>query len=82
MYGYLSNRNRQQRINEVLDKMQLPVHSAKVQVPVAIRMLERYGIDIHACLPNESGQALLQEKKPGTGSYLPLLEETKCRQPG
>lgn len=48
-YGYLSNRNRQWRINEVLQKMKLPLHKNPVKIPIQIRMLEQFGIDITEC---------------------------------
>jgi hypothetical protein len=48
-YGYLSNRNRQRRINEVLQKMKLPLHKDPVKVPIQVRMLEQFGIDITQC---------------------------------
>jgi len=48
-YGYLSNRGRRERINEVLKKMKLPLHKGLVKIPLQLRMLERYGIDIHRC---------------------------------
>ncbi len=48
-YGYLSNRNRHQRINEVLKKMKLPLHKGLVKIPLELRMMERYGIDIKEC---------------------------------
>jgi hypothetical protein len=48
-YGYLANRNRHQRINEVLSKMKLPLHKSIVKIPVQVRMLERFGIDILEC---------------------------------
>jgi len=48
-YGYLSNRNRHKRINEVLGKMQLPLHKGLVKIPVQLRILERYGIDLTEC---------------------------------
>jgi len=48
-YGYLANRNRHQRINEVLKKMKLPQHKEKVIVPVAVLMMEQYGIDLNEC---------------------------------
>ena len=48
-YGYLSNRNRRTRINEVLKKMNLPLHKGLVKIPLQLRMMERYGIDIHRC---------------------------------
>ena len=48
-YGYLANRNRNRHINEVLKKMKLPEHKGLVKIPLAIRMLERYSIDIKEC---------------------------------
>ncbi len=49
MYGYLSNRGRTRRIRDVLHNLQLPQHAAAVRVPVAVRMLERYGVPIGRC---------------------------------
>jgi len=48
-YGYLSNRNRHQRINEVLRKMKLLQHKGLVKIPLQLRMIERYGIDVDEC---------------------------------
>ncbi len=48
-YGYLANRNRRQRINEVLSKMKLPLHKGIVKIPVQVRMLEQFGIDVWQC---------------------------------
>jgi len=48
-YGYLSNRNRHSRVNEVLKKMKLPVHKGLVKIPLELRMKERYGIDVKQC---------------------------------
>lgn len=48
-YGYLSNRNRHQRINEVLKKMKLPLHKGLVKIPLPLRMMERFGIDLTEC---------------------------------
>ncbi len=48
-YGYLSNRNRQRRINQVLQKMKLPLHKEPVKIPVQVRMLEQFGIDMNEC---------------------------------
>lgn len=49
MYGYLSNRGRQKRISGVLQGLRLPQHAAAVSVPLAVRMLERYGVQIGRC---------------------------------
>ena len=48
-YGYLANRNRHQRIEVVLKDMKLPLHKGVVNVPMQVRMLEKYGIDLKEC---------------------------------
>ncbi len=48
-YGYLANRNRHQRINEILKKMKLPLHKGLVKIPIQDRMLEQFGIDMAEC---------------------------------
>ena len=48
-YGYLANRNRHQGINEVLKKMKLPLHKRLAKIPLQVRMMERFGIDMDEC---------------------------------
>jgi hypothetical protein len=48
-YGYLANRNRNKRINEILKSMKVPMHKGLVKIPLEIRMKEQYGTDIHEC---------------------------------
>jgi len=48
-YGYLANRNRHHRINEVLKKMKLPLHKGLVKIPLQLRMLEQFGINMAEC---------------------------------
>jgi hypothetical protein len=48
-YGYLANRNRHQRINELLKVMQLPLHKGLLKVPMQLAMLLDYGVDITEC---------------------------------
>ena len=48
-YGYLANRNRHQRINEVLKKMKLPLHKPLVKIPIQLFMMEKYGVDMLQC---------------------------------
>ncbi len=48
-YGYLANRNRHQRINEVLGKMKLPLHKELVKMPLQVRLREQFGIDMEQC---------------------------------
>ena len=40
-YGYLANRNRHQRINEVLSKMKMPVHKAQLLAVIAVLPFRR-----------------------------------------
>src|SRR5215207_4389829 len=48
-YGYLSNRNRHRRINQVLKEMKLPLHKPLVKIPMQMRMMEQFGIDLTVC---------------------------------
>jgi len=48
-YGYLANRTRHRRINEVVKKMQLPLHKGLVKIPIQVRLLEQFGIDMTEC---------------------------------
>ncbi|GAC1448158.1 MAG: hypothetical protein NVSMB7_09410 [Chitinophagaceae bacterium] len=43
-YGYLGNRNRHKRINEVLEKMKLPLHKGLVKIPRHLYMIERMAL--------------------------------------
>lgn len=48
-YGYLSNRNRHQHINEALKKMKLPLHKGLIKIPLPLRIKEHFGIDLTEC---------------------------------
>jgi len=48
-YGYLGNYKRKQRVNELLQQMNLPQHAQQAQVSTAIRMIEKYGTDVMLC---------------------------------
>ncbi len=48
-YGYLANRNRRWRINEVLKGLKLPPHRGLAKIPVELIMMEKYGMDIRQC---------------------------------
>ena len=48
-YGYLSNRGRRERVNQMLETMELPQHPAPVKVPWQVRLLERYGKQANEC---------------------------------
>ena len=48
-YGYLANRNRQQRINAILQQMKLPQHKGLVKVSIDFKLKERFGINMYEC---------------------------------
>ena len=48
-YGYLANKNRHQRINEVLTGMKLPLHKGLVKIPIELILKQQYGIDVLEC---------------------------------
>lgn len=48
-YGILGNNKRHITINKVLAKMKLPAHRLKVDVPLWLIMLSRFGVDIRVC---------------------------------
>jgi Putative transposase/Transposase zinc-binding domain len=48
-YGYLGNYKRKERVNELLQQMDLPQHPAQLLISSAIRMIEKYGTDVLLC---------------------------------
>ena len=58
-YGYLQNHGKTKRLNAVRATMQLQPLPPKVQVPVAMRMLEQYGHDITLCPKCKQGKLIL-----------------------
>lgn len=58
-YGYLQNHGKTKRLNAVRATMHLQPLPPKVQVPVAMRMLEQYGHDISLCPKCKQGKLIL-----------------------
>ena len=56
-YGILGNSGRKKRINDILNRMKLPLHPPTVKIPYQLRMLEKYGINVSLC--SRCGQGLL-----------------------
>lgn len=48
-YGYLANRNRRQRVTDILNTMKLPVHKGQVKMPLQISLLVNFSVDITLC---------------------------------
>jgi hypothetical protein len=61
-YGILGNSNRKKRINDILKKMNLPLHPPTVKIPYQLRMLEKYGVDVNICPSCSQGRLVLIEK--------------------
>jgi len=58
-YGFLQNHGKTKRLNAVRATMNLQPLPPKVQVPVAVRMLEQYGHDISLCPKCKQGKLVL-----------------------
>ena len=58
-YGFLQNHGKTKRLNAVRATMQLQPLPPKVQVPVALRMLEQHGYDISLCPKCKQGRLIL-----------------------
>jgi hypothetical protein len=58
-YGFLQNHGKTKRLNAVRKEMKLQPLPPKVQVPVALRMLEQYGHDISLCPKCKQGRLIL-----------------------
>jgi Putative transposase len=48
-YGYLGNYKRKQRVNEMLQQMDLPQHPQQAEVSMTVRMIEKHGTDGLLC---------------------------------
>jgi hypothetical protein len=48
-YGYVSNRGRTQRLEEITVAMKIPTHPPKVKTPWTIRLFEKFGIKHTTC---------------------------------
>ena len=58
-YGLLQNHGKTKRLNNIRQQLKLSPLPPKVQVPVAIRMLEKYGKDITLCPKCSYGKLML-----------------------
>ena len=58
-YGFLQNHGKTARLNAVRKTMQLQPLPPKINVPVAVRMLEQYGHDITLCPKCKTGRLQL-----------------------
>lgn len=48
-FGYLGNYKRKERVNNLLQQMNLPQHAAQAQVSMTIKLIEKFGTNILQC---------------------------------
>ena len=58
-YGLLQNHGKRTRLNSIRRQLKLPSLPPKVQIPVAVCMLERFGKDIRLCPKCNRGKLML-----------------------
>ena len=69
-YGFLTNRGKITRLNKLRKTLNLEEVSVKVEVPVAVRLLEKFGKDITQCTECTTGKyELLLTKRFGKITY-------------
>ena len=69
-YGFLTNRGKVTRLNQIRETMGLEQAKALVDIPVAVRLLEKFGKDITRCTQCASGRyELLFTKRFGKTTY-------------
>ncbi len=77
-YGFLQNHGKTARLNAVRKQMKLQPLPPKINIPVAQRMLEKYGTDISLCPQCKRGRLVLVKiVYPQTGGSLLLLQSGK-----
>jgi hypothetical protein len=69
-YGFLANRGKTTRINDIRESIGLKAMKQAVDIPVSIRLLEKYGKDVTQCEECEIGKyELLFTKRFGKTTY-------------
>ena len=58
-YGYLQNRNKHQRLDDIRASLKLEPRKPIVKVPIEIRVLSRFGVDVLKCPCCEKGRLVL-----------------------
>ena len=58
-YGFLQNQGKTVRLNAARKQLKLPPLPPKINIPVAVRLLEKYGTDITLCPKCKQGKLLL-----------------------
>lgn len=80
-YGFLQNHGKIARLNAVRQKMELQPLPPKINIPVAVRMLEQYGHDIAQCPKCKTGRLQLIAIVYPKDAALKLKEMAKMIEP-
>jgi hypothetical protein len=74
-YGLLQNHGKITRLNAIREKLKMPPLQQRVQVPVSILLLEKYGKDITRCPKCQAGKLELIHIDYGRSSASPVLRQ-------
>jgi hypothetical protein len=58
-YRILGNNQKKQRINAILNVMNLPPHPPAVKISAQLRMMEKYGVDVTLCPRCKKGRLMI-----------------------
>jgi len=75
-YGLLQNHGKTTRLNAIREQLKMPPLQQRVQVPVSILLLEKYGKDITLCPKCQAGKLELIAISYGRSSASPELRQT------
>jgi hypothetical protein len=79
-YGFLQNQGKKERLTKIRASLNLGKQPEKVSIPLAIKMLEKFGIDIFKCKSCATGRLVLVQSvrffKTQTQEYQEIQEIT------
>jgi hypothetical protein len=75
-FGLLQNHGKTTRLNAIRKQLKLPELRQRVQIPVSILLLEKYGKDITLCPTCHAGKLVLIHIDYGRSSASPVLRHT------
>ena len=75
-YGLLQNHGKTTRLNAIREQLKMPALRQRVQIPVSILLLEKYGKDITLCPKCQAGKLELIHIDYGRSPASPVLRQT------
>ncbi len=78
-YGFLQNRNKTKRIAQIRESLNLEPAKPQIKIPVAQRMLEKFGKDLFKCPCCENGRlVLVKSTRPYTNYRINIDRKNKA----